>query len=147
MIAERVAILLNHYWINDMPDALRARLAADWVNDLAEFPAVVVAGACDEWRRAQTKRPVIADIRALCLQAAPVRQGPALAPPSGRRDDVEKYLAERAESWRKAAEWRNSPEGKKALSAKPVDVPDERWQHATVDEVGLQALLARLEKP
>jgi hypothetical protein len=146
MIADRVAILLAHYYIADMDAALRARLGLDWVNDLAEFPASVVASVCDEWRRSETKRPVIADMRARCLVLQPP---PPAAKPALLSSDAEmqKFLAERAESWRKAEEWRNSPEGKAAMAPRaPSTFKSVQFSTTVERAVELCAMLDR-EKP
>ncbi len=43
-------------------------MAADWLSDLREFGPDTVSRACGEWRRTQTRRPTIADIRKLCIE-------------------------------------------------------------------------------
>ena len=72
LILERITILMSHYWAADEPQAVRKAQLGDWLDDLREFSAVVVAGACQEWRRGQNRRPTIADIRKLCLEARPM---------------------------------------------------------------------------
>lgn len=47
---------------------MRKFQARDWLDDLGEFSPIVVADACQSWRRSQSKRPTIADIRALCIE-------------------------------------------------------------------------------
>lgn len=69
--------MLGHYWAANEDTRLRAALAQDWLGDLREFTATVVADACREWRRAETKRPTIADIRRLCQELQPPQQPPA----------------------------------------------------------------------
>lgn len=59
--------LLAHYWASDEPPALRRVIADDWLDDLREFNPLIVALACREWRRTQTRRPTPADVRALCI--------------------------------------------------------------------------------
>lgn len=68
-IAEIVAKLLNHYGTVDEPLAVRRSIARDWLEDLAEFTPGQVAWAAREWRRTQSMRPTIADIRTLCARA------------------------------------------------------------------------------
>lgn len=73
----------------------RAAMAEDWVNDLAEFGADIVSGACGEWRRTQARRPTIADIRKLCeQQQAASRSGDDDARP-GQKKYAEMSEAER----------------------------------------------------
>lgn len=42
-------------------------MAKDWVDDLKGFGPEIVADACTDWRRTQSKRPTPADIRARCI--------------------------------------------------------------------------------
>lgn len=102
-------------------------MAEDWVTDLAAFSPDVVSKACGEWRKTQTKRPTIADIRRLCIEeqassrahyaVADARADPLAAEEAyarsvgfasalARRDAI----AAREERYRKAEIWRNSPE-------------------------------------
>jgi hypothetical protein len=62
---------------------LRAKYE-DWLEDLREFPARIVAGACREWRRSATRRPTPADIIRLCREATPRRRPTAPPPPADR---------------------------------------------------------------
>ena len=71
-IAGEITRLMSHYWTANEDTRLRAALANDWLEDLRGFPAHVVANACVEWRRGQTRRPTIADIRKLCLEQRPI---------------------------------------------------------------------------
>jgi hypothetical protein len=71
LIAERISTLLSHFWTADDPPAIREAQLGDWIEDLQEFPASIVASACQEWRRGQIKRPLIADIRHLCVEMRP----------------------------------------------------------------------------
>ena len=73
MLAELSAMvsrLLNHYWTGDDPAAVRKAQIADWLEDLREFSLAIVANAIREWRRTETRRPTIADIRKLCCATA-----------------------------------------------------------------------------
>jgi hypothetical protein len=76
---------------------------------LGEFPAAIVADACQRWRRTESKRPTIADLRKLCLEAMPA---PKPRVPSGytcsTREQVEMYEGRRQEAYRLAAEQRRS---------------------------------------
>ena len=107
-IAERISLLLAHYWTPDMDLSLRRELARDWVEDLREFPASIVAEACAEWRRGQTRKPTIADIRSICKEMKPLRLASA-APqitdeqPAERNRRVHDYEDQRKRQWREAA--------------------------------------------
>ena len=37
-VAELLARLMNHYWKENEPSAVRAAMMADWLDDFAEFP-------------------------------------------------------------------------------------------------------------
>ena len=71
LIGERVATLLGHFWTPADSPELRSLVAGDWLNDLREFPAATVAEACQMWRRTETRKPTIADIRKLCIEVQP----------------------------------------------------------------------------
>lgn len=68
LVAGRVAALLAHYWTDPMPENLQAMLASDWLDDLVEFPAPIVAEACQSWRRTERRKPMPSDIRSRCLE-------------------------------------------------------------------------------
>lgn len=63
-----VTRLLAHYWTADDSEIARAAQIGDWIADLIEFGPTVVGEAVKEWRQTQTRRPVIADIRQLCIR-------------------------------------------------------------------------------
>jgi hypothetical protein len=64
-----IARLLVHYWTENMPASMREAQAQDWLDDLREFGAEVVAEACRRWRRQPGgRRPTPGDIRALCIE-------------------------------------------------------------------------------
>lgn len=67
-IAEQISLLLSFYWLGNEDEVLRREQARAWLEDLQEFSVSVVASACKEWRRMNTKRPMIADIRRLCVE-------------------------------------------------------------------------------
>lgn len=80
LIAERVTVLLSHYWTANEDPRLRELQMLDWLDDLAEFPASAVAEAVKRWRQGpgSAKRPLPYDIRATCLElqsAAQMRLG------------------------------------------------------------------------
>lgn len=60
--------LLSHYWLANEDDRFRAAQLNDWLDDLEIFPPPIVEKSCREWRRMNTKRPLIADIRRLCVE-------------------------------------------------------------------------------
>ena len=59
---------------------MRAAIAQDWLADLSEFHETLVAESCQEWRRAESRRPTIADIRRICMDGSRMR-GPSEPPP------------------------------------------------------------------
>ena len=69
-LSAMVSRLLNHYWTGDDPAAVRKTQIADWLEDLREFRLAIIENAIREWRRTETRRPTIADIRKLCCAAA-----------------------------------------------------------------------------
>ena len=68
-IAETVNRLLNHLGTTNEHPAVRRAIAEDWISDLAEFTLAQVQWATREWRRTQSIRPTIAEIRTLATQA------------------------------------------------------------------------------
>src|SRR6266852_3280399 len=73
LIAERIAALLSHYWLPSDTPEVRSRAAGDWLADLEEFPASIVAEACQQWRRTQSRKPMPSDIRGLCTDYMPAK--------------------------------------------------------------------------
>jgi len=75
-LAGIVARLLSHYFApSELDDAARKAMAADWLEDLAEYHPADVADACREWRRKPNgRRPLPGDIRALCIEHQRNRQ-------------------------------------------------------------------------
>lgn len=103
LIAERITTLLAHYWTAADAPEVRALQLGDWLSDLGEFGAPIVAKACEEWRRGQTHRPTPADIRRLCLEWLPPPEPhprhPLLGAPR-RRWEPAKSQAEVRANWR-----------------------------------------------
>lgn len=96
-IAALIVRLMSHYWTADDPPAAREAQTLDWIEDLVEFGTDSVARACGEWRRTQSKRPTIADIRALCSKDRELyRHDRALPPPDQRERRDEAYRLQRA---------------------------------------------------
>lgn len=78
--------MLNLFWQGDETPEVRAQLADVWISDFIEFDAEVVADACREWRHGQTRRPSIAELRAICREGqdtANWKRQRALPPPEG----------------------------------------------------------------
>jgi hypothetical protein len=68
-IAGLIARLLLHFWTpQELSEGARTAMASDWLMDVREFGSDVVAEACGRWRRSETRRPTIADIRRLCIE-------------------------------------------------------------------------------
>ena len=61
--------VLAHFWTADDNEIARKAQIADWIEDLVEFGPALVEEAMKEWRRTKTRRPMIADIRRLCIEA------------------------------------------------------------------------------
>jgi hypothetical protein len=91
----QIMTLLAMYWTADESPEIRALVADAWLEDLEEFDAEILADACREWRRGQTHRPNIADIRKLCIEAQESRTL-KLAP---RKIMPEDEIAARADIW------------------------------------------------
>ena len=70
VILARVHALLAQYRDRDpLPPQVEAAVAEDWLDDIGEYPAHIVAEACRRWRRHPTKyrfKPLPGDIRAIC---------------------------------------------------------------------------------
>ncbi|PWC35933.1 hypothetical protein [Azospirillum sp. TSO35-2] len=52
-----------------LPPEVEAVVAADWAEDLGEFPSWAVDAAARQWRRSSRYRPSIAEMRSLCEEA------------------------------------------------------------------------------
>jgi len=98
-VGAEISRLLSHYWSTSEDQHLREAQAKDWLADLKEFPPEVVAEACGDWRRGETRRPMIADIRTRCFEIRE-RSKPAVFV----RPDIEKTKAARVEWTGKVAE-------------------------------------------
>ena len=103
-VAGLIARLLLHYWAGDMSDGARKAMAEDWLDDLREFGPEIVVEACSRWRRSQTRRPTIADIRALCIEEQAERRPQRGALPPLTNEEA--YA--RSAGWSSAAERRDA---------------------------------------
>ncbi|MEI6558940.1 MAG: hypothetical protein WCO00_11085 [Rhodospirillaceae bacterium] len=71
----RIHALLSHYRAEALPAVVEEAIAADWADDLGDYPAWVVEEACRAWRRDARRyrfRPLPGDIRRLCDEIAAV---------------------------------------------------------------------------
>jgi len=66
-IAALVTRLLAHYWTADDNEVARKLQIAGWIEDLVEFGPTLVNEALGDWRRTESHRPTIAQIRARCI--------------------------------------------------------------------------------
>lgn len=67
-ISGRIATLMVHYFVADMPVALAGAVLHDWVDILGDLPQHAIAEACRKWLRLEPrKRPTPGDIRALAM--------------------------------------------------------------------------------
>jgi hypothetical protein len=112
LIAERVSVLLSHYWTADEPAALREAQLGDWIDDLSRFPASLVADSCKRWRMTDRRKPTPADIVGFCLEA---QNDTAHADDARNRykttstaAELREYESERNQKYVEAAEWRRA---------------------------------------
>lgn len=85
-VAGLIARLLLHFWApQDLSEGARKAMAADWLDDLREFGPIIVSEACARWRRSESKRPAIADIRRLCIEEQQDRRPTPPALPNPQR--------------------------------------------------------------
>ena len=125
-IAEQVATLLNHYWTPADDPRVKARMAADWISDLEDFGAEIVAEACAEWRRGNDRRPTPSAVRAICFRLREERKPRAPALPQLTHD-------ERVQAARRAAD----QEGRYAEAFK--------WRQQFAEERGFPDFAAVIE--
>jgi len=111
LLLARVMTLLAHYRQEAMPPEVERAVAADWLEDLGEFPRWAVEHACRSWRRDPKRyrfRPLPGDLRQLCLGVvAPAQEwrrrtqillsrlGPSvpLTTPEGRAAELQRRVA------------------------------------------------------
>lgn len=127
-----ISRLLSHFWTADDPEPARQAQIEDWIGDLIEFGAETASRACAEWRRGQSQRPTIADIRKLCIDERASRQ-PLIG--GNSRDGLDAYVqslgyasmkehdtaareyqAQQTRILTEAEEWRNSAEGRRHIA-------------------------------
>ena len=92
---------MAHYWTADDPIETRREQLIDWIEDLVEFGPATAVEACREWRRSETRRPMPADIRQICIELKRQQhERIALAAPA----DMDEYA--RSVGWDSEAERR-----------------------------------------
>jgi hypothetical protein len=74
-------------------------MAEDWMTDLREFGAEIVSKACGEWRRSQTRRPTIAEIRKLCIEEQSLAEHLALPRPEMTDGEIDYLARQMAYKW------------------------------------------------
>ena len=62
----RIATLLAHFYVANMPASLQTAVMTDWLDELSEFPAWSIQKACRDWLRDERRRPTLADIVERC---------------------------------------------------------------------------------
>jgi len=80
MIAASITLLLSHYYTPDVSPELQKAQAKDWLDDLSEFGAELVAEACQQWRREHSRRPTIAGMRKMCAASMMMREAQSRPP-------------------------------------------------------------------
>ena len=94
--AGHIARLMAHYWAANENPKLRAALASDWLEDLAEFHEAIIAEACRDWRQQPGgRRPTPGDIRALCLEATMPYVPAELPPLPETKEEIAVRVAQR----------------------------------------------------
>jgi hypothetical protein len=103
MIGAEISRLLSHYWTTNEDQKLREAQARDWLTDLRDFPAEIVAEACGNWRRGENRRPMISDIRQRCIEEVERRRPRMLPPPRSKAPEA--YSGEYVEAAAARAAW------------------------------------------
>ncbi len=70
----RVLALLSHFPARGMSPEVEQAMAADWAEDLADYPLWAVEQAARQWRRTRKWRPTIAEMRDLCAEITAVER-------------------------------------------------------------------------
>lgn len=125
-IAALVLRLLQHFWTAADPPEMRQAQMEDWIEDLREFGAELVADACREWRRRDdARRPTPGQIRALCI-AAQREQREHLAAIAGP-DSLDDYARDLgyANNAERVSDIRRCEAEREAAYAKAQQVRDE----------------------
>lgn len=92
-IAVAVEVVLHGYWRDDMPDAMRAAILADWCDELEEWPPESVRAALRKHRREKpSTKPNPGHILAILKESWGKRHAEqvraALTPPEPRPEPV-----------------------------------------------------------
>lgn len=77
-IATEVYTLLSHYFVNDLPESVQAKIASQWHRELDGLPAWAIEAACAWWvgrnNDKRGKKPLPGDISARAtMEMSPVR--------------------------------------------------------------------------
>jgi len=124
-VAAIIARLMLHFPGVQVSDAARHAMAADWLEDLAEFGPAIVGEACKQWRQKPgARRPTSGDIRAICVEL--------------RNDEREARLAREAKNAEQAAgKWDTwlyelwGPESTgRGERQRAIAAQDARWRRA-----------------
>lgn len=68
-VLKQVMVLLAHYFVPGMSVELQSAVAADWAEDIGDFPAWAITVACRDWRwKDENRKPTPGQIRALCWE-------------------------------------------------------------------------------
>lgn len=119
----------------------------DWLDDLAEFPALAVAEAVKRWRQSPNgnKRPLPSDIRSTCVQLRNEHQRAASGSTDARPDELRNRRIQRLLAFRRwEPEWGAYPaqweidevavqRSKHELDATPMQKAFSPEQQAEVD--------------
>ncbi len=68
-VSARIATLLAHYYVPDMPASLQTAVMSDWLDELSEFPAWAIQEACRDWLRNERRKPTLSEILLRCNAA------------------------------------------------------------------------------
>lgn len=68
-ILARIKTLVAHYWVGKEDELSSAAKFMDWYEALKSFPYWAIEEACKEWMANETRKPAIAQIRALAVTA------------------------------------------------------------------------------
>lgn len=102
MISHSVEVVMHGYWRDNLPDAMRAAVLADWADELEEWPIDSIRAALRKHRRENpNKRPNPGHILSILREswgrrnAEAVRQATASHAPEAKTDRI---TAEKAEA-------------------------------------------------
>lgn len=93
-ILARVKTLMAHYWVGKEDELSSAAKFLDWYEILKGFPYWAIDEACKEWMANETRKPAIAQIRALAVLAItePQRLKDRLMIVSGDQKEIDEKI-------------------------------------------------------